>query len=131
MSEQAKRNNLSHAVKRMEAEGSGAMMTVTLLPLVSAELGNRELLNQLVPKSYQGYLRPPFHALAETPKNDATNFITGAGGFLQQVVFGYTGLRLSEEGLTKKFAPMLPPSIQKLKLKNFRVRNKKFDFEVP
>lgn len=131
MSEQAKRNNLSHAVRLLEREGSGAMMTITLFSVVAAELGDQELVNKLFPISYQGYLRPPFNALAETPSNVATNFITGAGGFLQQVIFGFTGLRLNEDGLTKKYSPMLPSSIQKLRLKNFHVRNKKFDLEVP
>jgi trehalose/maltose hydrolase-like predicted phosphorylase len=129
MSEQAKRNNLLHAAKRLEKEGSGAMMGVTLLTVVAAELGDKELFEKLYPISYKGYLRPPFNALAETPRNDGTNFITGAGGFLQQLIYGFTGLRLNEDGLTKKFSPMLPASIKKIHLKNFTVRNKKFDME--
>ncbi len=130
MSEAAKRNNLSHAVKRMDQEGTGAMMTATLFPVVAAELGDRQLFDRIIPKTYQGHLRPPYNVLAETPSNHATNFVTGAGGFLQQVVFGYTGLRLTEDGLTKKFAPMLPAGIKSLNLKNFQVRNKNFNFEV-
>lgn len=105
-------------------------MTITLLPVVAAELGNAKLLNELWPKTYQSYLRTPFNVLAETPSNDATNFITGAGGLLQQVIYGYTGLRLTEDGLAKKFSPFLPSSVKKLRLKNFRVRSKVFDFEV-
>jgi protein-glucosylgalactosylhydroxylysine glucosidase len=131
MSEQAKRNNLSHAVRLLEKEGHGAMMTITLFSVVAAELGDRELVTKLFPISYSGYLRPPFNTLAETPRNDGINFITGAGGFLQQIIFGFTGLRLTEDGLVKKYCPMLPSSVQKLRLKNFRVRNKQFDFETP
>jgi hypothetical protein len=33
--------------------------------------------------------------------------LTG-GGFLQQVIFGYTGLRLGERGLEPGFPPLLP-----------------------
>lgn len=131
MSEQAKRNNLNHAIKLLEKEGSGAMMTITLFSVVAAELGDPELVNKLFPLSNKGYLRPPFNALAETPSSDSINFLTGAGGFLQQIIFGFTGLRLTEDGLTKKYSPMLPSSVQKLRLKNFRVRNKQFDFETP
>ncbi len=129
MSEQAKRNNLLQAVKRLEEEGTGAMMGVTLLTVVAGELGDKELFEKLFPISYKGYLRPPFNALAETPRNDGTNFITGAGGFLQQLIYGFTGLRLNEDGLTKKYSMMVPSSIKKLRLKNFKVRNKKFDME--
>lgn len=131
MSEQAKRNNLNHAIKLLEKEGSGAMMTITLFSVVAAELGDRQLVNKLFPLSNKGYLRPPFNALAETPSSDSINFLTGAGGFLQQIIFGFTGLRLTEDGLVQKYQPVLPNSIQKLRLKNFTVRNKQFDFETP
>lgn len=130
MSEQAKRNNLVHAVQLMKEKGSGAMMGTTFLPGLAAELGDQKLIDEIWTKTYKPYLRPPFNVLAETPKNDATNFLTGAGGFLQQLIYGYTGLRITEEGLTKKYSPLLPSSIKKLKLKNFRVRNQKFDFAV-
>ncbi|MCI0603452.1 hypothetical protein L0156_10615 [bacterium] len=132
MSQEAKRNNLSHAIKRLDTEeGPGGMMTITLLPLIAAELENKEWFNKLFPFTYQGFLRPPFYALAETGSNRSTNFLTGAGGFLQQVIFGYTGLRLTEDGLIRKFKPMLPASVKKLKLKNFKVRDKTFNYEVP
>ena len=39
-------------------------------------------------------MKGPFLMLSETPTNDAVNFVTGAGGFLQQVIYGWTGLRL-------------------------------------
>ena len=130
MSEETKRNNLANAVKRQDAEGMGAMMGGTLFPVVAAEVGDHKTFDRIIPMTYQGYLRPPFNVLAETPTNNATNFVTGAGGLLQQVVFGYTGLRLNEDGLTKRFAPMLPSGVTRLNLKNFRVRNKRFDFEV-
>jgi trehalose/maltose hydrolase-like predicted phosphorylase len=39
----------------------------------------------------------------------AFNFITGMGGFLQSILFGYAGLRLTVEKLTCN--PILPPGI--------------------
>jgi len=36
------------------------------------------------------------------------NFLTGAGGFLENIVFGYGGLRYTDAGLT--LAPSLPPN---------------------
>ena len=99
MSERAKRAQLRQAVRRLLAEGPGAMMGSTLLSVDAAELGDRALLDSLLPHSYQGHLRGPFLMLSETPTNDAVNFVTGAGGFLQQVIYGYTGLRLGDGGL--------------------------------
>jgi hypothetical protein len=68
--------------------------------------------------------------LSETPTNDAVNFVTGAGGFLQQVIFGYTGLRLGERGLEAAFPAVLPSSVRRLVLSNLSVHGKRYDVVV-
>ena len=40
---------------------------------------------------------------------DAVNFITGMGGFLQAILFGYAGIRLHLDYL--RASPILPPGI--------------------
>ncbi|MGE5806729.1 MAG: hypothetical protein ACM34M_13130, partial [Ignavibacteria bacterium] len=92
--------------------------------------GMDSLFNAIINNTLYGYLRPPFNALAETHTNNSINFITGAGSFLQQVIFGYTGLRLNEDGLIQKYKPMLPRKVKSLTLKNFTVNNKKYDIIV-
>jgi trehalose/maltose hydrolase-like predicted phosphorylase len=130
MSERAKRAQLEQAVRRLLTEGPGAMMGSTLLAVDAAELGDRALLDSLLPHSYQGHLRGPFLMLSETPTNDAVNFVTGAGGFLQQVIYGYTGLRLGEGGLEPAFAPLLPSGITRLVLRNVYSRGNRYDIVV-
>jgi hypothetical protein len=130
MSERAKRAQLRQAVRRLLAEGPGAMMGSTLLAVDAAELGDRALLDSLLPHSYQGHLRGPFLMLSETPTNDAVNFVTGAGGFLQQVIYGYTGLRWGESGLEPAFAPLLPSRVTRLTLRNVFNRGKRYDIVV-
>jgi len=39
-------------------------------------------------------VKPPFGVWTETPTGGVTNFITGAGGFLQAIMFGYLGMRI-------------------------------------
>ena len=56
--------------------------------------------------------------LSETPTNNAVNFLTGAGGFLQQVIYGYTGLRFGEQGVEPAFPPVLPSRVSRLTLRN-------------
>ena len=68
--------------------------------------------------------------LSETPTNDAVNFVTGAGGFLQQVIYGYTGLRLGEGGLEPAFEPLLPSRVTRLVLRNLYNRGKRYDVIV-
>jgi trehalose/maltose hydrolase-like predicted phosphorylase len=131
MSEGAKRAQLQQAVKRLLSEGPGAMMGSTLLSVDAAELGDRALIDSLLPHSYAGWLQGPFLMLSETPdKKDAVNFVTGAGGFLQQVIYGYTGLRLGEQGLKPAFAPILPSRIKSLTLRNVYSRGKRYDVVV-
>jgi trehalose/maltose hydrolase-like predicted phosphorylase len=130
MSARAKRAQLEQAVARLLAEGPGAMMGSTLLSVDAAELGDRALVDSLLPHSYQGHLRGPFLMLSETPTNDAVNFVTGAGGFLQQVIFGYTGLRLGESGLEPAFPPVLPSHITRLVLRNVQARGGRYDVIV-
>jgi len=130
MSENTKKNNLIHAVKSLGESGAGAMMGTNFVPIIAAELGMDSLFNATINNTLYGYLRPPFHVLAETHTNNSINFITGAGSFLQQVIFGYTGLRLTEEGLTEKYKPMLPDKVTKLTLKNFTVNNRQTDIVV-
>lgn len=125
-----KKNNLLNAVEHLEKNGAGAMMGTNFLPIVAAELNNDSLFNYLINKTLKGYLRPPFNVLAETHTNNSVNFITGAGAFLQQVIFGYTGLRLTNDGLIQKYNSMLPENITSLLLKNFTINNKKFDILV-
>jgi len=130
MSDAAKRTHLGQAVSRLQDEAAGAMMGITLLSVDAAELGDRPLVDSLLPLSYQGHLRGPFLMLSETPTNDALSFLTGAGGFLQQVIFGYTGLRLGEHGLEPAFPPVLPSRINRLLLRNLHVRGKRYDVLV-
>jgi trehalose/maltose hydrolase-like predicted phosphorylase len=130
MSERAKRSQLEQAARRLLAEGPGAMMGSTLLSVDAAELGDRALIDSLLPHSYQGHLKGPFLMLSETPKNNAVNFVTGAGGFLQQVIYGYTGLRLRDEGLEPAFPAILPSKITRLVLRNVYSRGKRYDVVV-
>jgi protein-glucosylgalactosylhydroxylysine glucosidase len=104
---------------------TGAMMGGEFYPILAAELQNRDLIAQMLGPLSTPYLRPPFQVIAETPHNRNTNFITGAGSFLQQFVFGYSGLRLTDNGLEQKFRPVLPPGIEKMTLKNITVRGKR------
>jgi len=124
------KNNLNYAVNDIEKRGNGVMMGTTFLPIIAAELNDDSLFNQLVPLSYEHNLKPPFNAITETPNNVNYNFLTGAGGFLQQVIFGYTGLRLTDHGLVESYKPMLPTGVKELILRNFNFRNQLYDFIV-
>eukprot|EP00794_Sanderia_malayensis_P018525 gene18525-20383_t len=65
----------------------------------------------------EGYanITEPFKIWTETPNGGGeVNFITGAGGFLQSVLFGYGGIRLKSDGLY--IDPILPGDVKELNL---------------
>ena len=130
MKSSTKRNDLQNAYELLRRSGLGVMMSVTLYPIVAAEIEDTILFNRLFEGSYKDFLRGPFNVLAETPQSNSVNFLTGAGGFLQQVIFGYTGLRIGRNGLEKKYKPTLPAGIDKIILKNFSIRGKRVDVIV-
>jgi len=130
MSPRAKRAQLEQAFAQLLKEGPGAMMGSTILAVGAAELNDRAMVDSLLPFSYRTHLKGPFLMLSETPTNDAVNFVTGAGGFLQQVIYGWTGLRLGERGLEPAFPPVLPSSVKRLVLRNIQVRGKRYDVIV-
>jgi len=130
MSPRAKRAQLEQAFAQILKEGPGAMMGSTILSVGAAELNDRAMMDTLLPYSYREHMKGPFLMLSETPTNDAVNFVTGAGGFLQQVLYGWTGLRLSNRGLEPAFPALLPSSVKRLVLRNIAVRGKRYDVTV-
>lgn len=54
------------------------------------------------------------------------NFITGAGGFLQSLIFGYGGIRLQLDGL--HLDPVLPDGTQTLSFNGITYLGNKINF---
>lgn len=132
LSESERRSIVEQALKESTGRQAGVMMEVEFRPIPPVELGQRSVLQTLLESTYRPYLRPPFNVLPETPTNNNINFLTGAGAFLQQFIFGYAGLRFSAgSGLSQKFPPMLPEHIQRLVLHNVSVRGRRIDITVP
>ncbi|MEI7037783.1 glycoside hydrolase family 65 protein [Fulvimonas yonginensis] len=77
-----------------------------------------------------GVLQPPFNVRTETPNNNTGDFLTAAGGLLQTLVYGFTGLRLQPQGLVQAYAPVLPPTWQSFTLTRVALRGKRYDITV-
>ena len=95
------------------------------------ELGDYVKAEQLFDKSYQLNVQEPFNVWSEVQGGaGAANFITGAGGFLQSLIYGYTGLRIHPLYLEINPVDVLPPKTTKMTLKGFKYLNTKFDFSI-
>ena len=73
---------------------SGPAMTWAMFAIGHWDVGDVDAAQALFNRSFAN-VQQPFGVWTETPTGGATNFITGAGGFLQAVINGLGGVRLS------------------------------------
>ena len=83
-------------------------MSKSVYSVLYARLGKAEQALHYFYDSYLPNLNPPFRVIAEF--NGGTNpyFITGAGGTLQAIIFGFAGLEITDKGLKQVYTPILP-----------------------
>jgi trehalose/maltose hydrolase-like predicted phosphorylase len=113
---------------RRVTDPEGPAMGKSMSAVVAAQLGRREEAISLFHACYQPNLYGPFYALAETPSNGAVNFLTGVGGALQTLLFGFGGLRLHEGAFAVD--PLLPEGWQALRFPALRWRDREVGLAV-
>lgn len=75
-------------------------------------------------------IKPPFNVRTETAGNNTGYFLTAAGGLLQNVIYGFSGLRIQSQGLVTVYPPMLPPGWNSLALRHVSFRGHRYDLVV-
>ena len=131
MSERAKRTQLRQAVRRLLAEGPGAMMGSTLLSVDAAELGDRALLDSLLPHSYQGSSPGPVpDAVRDSHQRrgelrDRRRRISPAGDLTGRPAFGS-----ADAAWSRPSSRCCRPRIKRLVLRNVFSRGRRYDVIV-
>ena len=77
-----------------------------------------------------GTLKPPFNVRTETATNNVGYFLTGSGGYLQSLLYGFSGLRIRDAGLVEAYAPLLPAGWKSLTLHNLLFRGQRMDIRI-
>jgi trehalose/maltose hydrolase-like predicted phosphorylase len=77
-----------------------------------------------------GTLKPPFNVRTETAGNNTGYFLTGSGGYLQSLLYGFTGLRIREAGLVEAYPPVLPANWSSLTLRNLTFHGRRLDIRI-
>jgi trehalose/maltose hydrolase-like predicted phosphorylase len=91
-------------------------MTASIASIDSAALaGSRCDSYSNLESSVAPYMVAPFNQFTETPNGGAFDFTTGAGGFLQEFEYGFTGLRWTDQNALQ-LDPNLPPQLPDLNL---------------
>jgi trehalose/maltose hydrolase-like predicted phosphorylase len=110
--------DLKYYEPRMSSNGPA--MGNSVLSVLYSRIGKADKAYELLNKSYKPNQVPPFGVLAETAGGTNPYFATGAGGFLQAVIFGFGGLKITDQGVTQN-KTNLPKPWSSLKIKNVGV----------
>ena len=131
MSKEIRRNDFTFATKSLsELTPDANDMVPVMLGIEASELGDGATAYKWMKFSMGGFLKPPFNMRSETAKNNAIYNLSISAGFLENFLYGFTGLRFTDQGLTPVYPPILPPGWKRLTLKGIELQQQRFDFIV-
>jgi trehalose/maltose hydrolase-like predicted phosphorylase len=121
------RSQVEKDLKYYEARMSpqGPAMGNAILATLYSKLAQPDKAYELFIRTYKPNEVPPFGVLAETAGGTNPYFATGAGGMLQTVIFGFGGLKISDNGISQE-ARGLPKKWKSLQIKGTGTEKKDF-----
>jgi trehalose/maltose hydrolase-like predicted phosphorylase len=132
MTPKIRRNDFDYtmiAVRQGHHEPHG--MGMAPASIAAAAVGDTDLAVEWLKRNFtDNLIKPPFNVRTETATNNTGYFVTSSGGFLQNLLFGFAGLRIQEKGLSESYAPILPREWKSMTLKGVAFRGERFDIVV-
>ncbi len=132
MSAEVRRNDFDYAMTltgRSQQEPNS--MGLSPVSIAAAALGDAQTAGAWFQRNLTTrVLQPPFNARTETATNNTGYFLTASGGLLQNILYGFTGLRLKRDGLVEAYAPVLPPAWKSFTLRHVSLRGRYYDITV-
>jgi protein-glucosylgalactosylhydroxylysine glucosidase len=134
LSKASMRNDLEKYEPLYDAEGPA--MTLSVSVVLWLRLGNLDRANALLLNSTRN-IQTPFNIWTEsatknqhqTLKDEGCfNFLTGAGGFLQSIAFGYGGLKYGRDECEMR--PTLPLNSTSMKFRSIEFQGGRYSFEM-
>jgi trehalose/maltose hydrolase-like predicted phosphorylase len=127
MSPSVAQNDINYYVPRTDP--GGPSMSDAVNEIDSSKLGTPGCSAFVyTQRSYQPFIRDVFHQFSETKTGGAFTFMTGIGGFLQEFLYGYSGLRWDPSDV--RLAPSLNSQISGVVLHNLTWRGRTFEVSV-
>jgi trehalose/maltose hydrolase-like predicted phosphorylase len=119
------RSNLDYYTPRYDPDGPA--MTDSVNSIIAAQLGIGCSAWTYTLRSLDPFVKAPYEQFTEARSGQGVfTFLTGEGGFLQEFLYGYTGLRWRADRL--RLDPMLPPQLADgLRLNGLRWQGRLFD----
>ena len=132
MTAQVRRNDFDYtmiSVREGHHEPHG--MGMAPASIAAAAVGDAPLAVAWLQSNFTSNLiKGPFNVRTETATNNTGYFITSSGGFLQNLLYGFGGLRITEKGLADAYAPVLPPEWKSMTLKGIAFRGRRYDITI-
>ncbi len=132
MSEKIRRNDFDYimiSVRQGHHEPHG--MSLAPASIAAAAAGDTTSAVAWLQRNFtSGLIKPPFNVRTETATNNTGYFVTASGGFLQNLLYGFSGLRVEEKGLIAAYAPVLPAEWKSMTLKDVTIRGEHYDFII-
>jgi len=132
MGEELRRNDYEYGIRPSRvARVAAASMGIAPRSIAAATIGDRADAAAWFATNFTGgTLKPPFNVRTETAGNNVGYFLTGSGGYLQSLIYGFSGLRIREQGLVEAYAPVLPATWKSLTLRNLTFRGQRLDIRI-
>ncbi|XP_030340922.1 protein-glucosylgalactosylhydroxylysine glucosidase isoform X1 [Strigops habroptila] len=126
MSPEVRRNDLEMYEPVTELDGPA--MTWSMFAVGWLELKEVQRAQTLLNKCFSNITEPFKIWVENSDGSGAVNFLTGMGGFLQAILFGYTGFRITRSSL--RFNPAFPDDIHKLNITGVSYLGNKLKFTI-
>ncbi|WP_395656462.1 glycosyl hydrolase family 65 protein [Nocardioides sp.] len=122
------RGNLDYYALHYDPDGPA--MTDSVNSIVSAQLGQGCADWTYTRRSVDPFVKAPFEQFTEARSGQGVfTFLTGEGGFLQEFLYGYSGLRWRADGIA--LDPTLPPALADgLRLSGLQWHGRTFDVDL-
>jgi trehalose/maltose hydrolase-like predicted phosphorylase len=127
MAKSVAQNDINFYVPRTDP--GGPSMSDAVNEIDSSALGSAGCASFVyTQRSYEPFIRDVFNQFSETKTGGAFTFMTGIGGFLQEFLYGYSGLRWQPGGV--RIAPSLTSQLSGVVLRNLSWRGRTFTLSV-
>jgi hypothetical protein len=132
MSATVRRNDYTNAMQPIiQANDIPATMGLPPISIAAATLGDTAEAERWFRHDFgAALLKPPFNVRTETTGNNTGYFVTASAAFLQNLIYGFSGLRIRDEGLVEAYAPVLPATWTSMTLQNIAFRGARYDVTI-
>lgn len=131
MSKTVRRNDFTMALRGVRrAIVRANSMFMTMISISADTLGEPDTALRWLQRSTWPYLHAPFDVRTETPTNNTGYLLSASSGFIQNFVYGFTGLRITNHGVRGVYPAVLPTGWRALTLRDIAIRGKRYDITI-